>query len=172
MPIISGSSDGGGVGTLAFATKTLTHAQILALPTTPVQLLAAPGAASAIIPLHATLTLAWTADYTGIDAASIIHIGPGTTGTTDSLVPLNEADLLGVSGLLANGEASLSFMPALVFTPPSAATIVSVGLSGDTHTNIQNQPLSIGAGNALNFTGGNAANTLSVTVLYYVVAFA
>ena len=48
----------------------LTNAQIIALPTTPITVVAAPGANKILIPWTAFLHLTWVADYTNIDASS------------------------------------------------------------------------------------------------------
>jgi len=64
------------VGTYQYATKTLTSAQILALNTTPITLIAAPGAGKAIVPSKVYCRLNWnSAAYTTSTVLIIKHNG-------------------------------------------------------------------------------------------------
>lgn len=155
---------------VASVTKTLTNAQVLALPTTAVQILAAPGASNIVVPLHATLRLAWTADYTGIDAASTIFLESGVgiaTARIDNVVANS------VNGLLAGGgpDGTVAWLPAIAFVPASATNVVLSSWSSNYDSDVANKAISIAATNAANYTGGHAANTLTVTLLYYIVTF-
>jgi len=171
MPISNGG--GGGVQAVRAATATLTDAQVKALQATPIQVLASQGAGTIIVPLHATLRLAWTADYAGIDAAATINIA---NGTNQSMGVLREDENNSVSALLAGGgpDGSIAWLPfdALAFLPSTPAFQRIFADSGFFDSDIADKPLMLTcANNGSNFTGGNAANTLKVTVVYYVVTF-
>lgn len=155
---------------VSVATKTLTDAQVKALPTTAVTLLAAPGTGFALVPIHATVRLAWAVDYTNIDAAARLFIN---VGSSEILARLDEAVLGAISNLLAGGEDANALMPAVGFAPASASPVPFNGSSGFFDGDIENRTLNISATNAAagDFTGGDAANVLKVTLLYYTVTF-
>lgn len=152
------------------ATVALTDAQVKTLPTAGVTLVAAPAAGQVLIPVLAVARLAWVADYTNINAAAILSVA--SLGPT-TLAPLNEADISGVSGLLAAGDtASALFTPNLII-PASATDTLGASNSGFGDS-VLASALVLSADNAGggNFTGGNAGNALRVTVAYYVLTLA
>ena len=172
MPVISGGG-GGGASAVSVATVTLTNAQVLALPTTAVQLVAAPGAGKLLVPIHATLHLTWVADYTNIDAAASVSVRYGTRiGLIAAVGSLNEASSAvtsGVTGLLAEGNAVSAHLPNLGYKSTVGSNVE--GFSGQDDALAVNMALVLAVANgaAGAFTGGDAGNSLKVTLLYYTV---
>lgn len=170
---VTAEDTGGGGGSQAVnvATKTLTNAEVLALPhPTPVEIVAAPGAGFALVPIHATLRLTWVADYTNIQATAGVGL---KIGTNSALGPIHEDAPAGsVTNLLAGGEAASAFLPSLALGP-SAANDPVLASSGLFDGDIANKAIFLTATNAASsdFTGGDAGNSLKVTLLYYVVTF-
>lgn len=147
---------------------TLTDAQIKALPSTPVEIIAAPGANKCIFPLFAMLRLAWTADYTNIDGTATISILNGVQGILSQWA---EAVGSGVSGILAGGGPDGSWGWSLLSANASITTLRS--LSNIYDSDIANLPINISATNGAlgNFQGGDVANGLEGTLHYMIVDF-
>ena len=166
MALISG---GGGGGVLNQTAVTLTNAQLLALPTTAVQVVAAPGAGKVIVPMLCWTHLTWVADYTNIDPAAGVGIQYGTANTS-ALAPLAESVNGQVSNLLADGASNSSFMGVKNFVNVTTGLVSGVGAFVDDPTPT-NAALSIYATNAAagDFTGGNAGNSLKVWLYYTVI---
>lgn len=142
-------------------TVTLTDAQIKALPTTPVDIVGAPGAGKILIFNNAYLRLVWNDDYTNIDATANIALGSALS----NWVSLITENVLGsVSSLLANGENSNGF---LLKTQGVDGTNIW-GITGHNDDAVVNNPIQILSSNgaAGDFTGGHAANTLIIVVYY------
>jgi hypothetical protein len=158
---------GGGGGVLSVASVKLTNAQVLALPTTPVQLVAAPGAGKVLIPFLAVFYLDWTADYTNIDAHAVLKVGYSPTGSLTFLVAFVEIANSGVSGVLAEGASNYAVLGPTAIANGASSFVVAVSGSND-EPGQTNVALLLAATNALagNFTGGDPANTLQVSVYY------
>lgn len=143
------------------ASVTLTDAQIKALPTTPVEIVAAPGAEKIMIGVGATLITNFTEVYTNLGATSLIQ------NLTASMTPIR------------------AFTNVLETT---SRTVISIGSKSNSNETIGsyastraysfavNGPWQIYAENSGeafeplgDFTGGNAANTLTVSVLYAIL---
>jgi hypothetical protein len=162
----------GGVGGLSVGTPvTITHANILTLPTTPVAVVSAPVAGSMLIPLGAILVADCSAgDYTNIDAAAFLKVADAALAV-EVLTILDEATNGGVSALLAPGGA-----PSFASLIPWPGTPYGAAPTGETEvfdpTAIDGVALAIQADNGASgdFTGGDALNTLTVTVVYVNVA--
>jgi len=161
-------ADLGGGGSLLSATVTLTNAQIKALPTTAIEVVANPGATRFIVPISAVLIANTTAGaYTNINAAAQLSIEyPLINTKAFALVDNNTFGQ--TSNLLDGGNilvAMLSpFININVDTEPCAIFV-------NNDIGIVDNPLNIVMNNSSdgNLTGGDAANTLKVTVYYIVV---
>lgn len=155
-----------GYALVRVATVTLTDAQIKALPTTPITVLAAPGANKIVFPLAAWYRLEWHADYSDINGACALHL---KVGTSEVLIPIdNSLGFMTVNNLLADGESASAWVGSYHGTD-----IVSgnpYGVSGYTDGDIVNKSILFSATNGgSDFTGGHASNTLKVTVYYMIV---
>ena len=166
------TSVGGGdtVQTVYSRTVTLTDAQIKALPTTGVEVVPAPGAGQAIMPLFAVLVLDTSANYyDNIDAAASLQVG---ADRMNSLLESSGAGSAGsVSGFLQAGAPYYAILlPAqrtmAVAASPSGGMVGFSGSSDD----IQDAIMVIASnGAAGNFTQGHASNVMSITVHYTVI---
>jgi len=146
---------------------TLTDAQIKTLPTTAVVVIPAPGANVAVVPLFCHLRCAAVADYTNIDPTSSISLN-----SFDVLALLTNDLQNAVTGLLAPGDADDAANAFISLTQlVNEGTIRLNGISSIYDSDASNEAVTMGADNAAlgNFTGGNAANELTVTVLYVVL---
>lgn len=161
---------------ICLAEKILTDAQIKALPTTPVEIVAAPGVGHAILPI----TSFWI-----IDASEGAYTNISTDGAYLTLAYTGGVELC---AYIAN-DSSLSvqdfenfFFSAtkqiwtltqgqgfLAFWGPGTGTGFSQA-AGNNATGVENKALNIrGASGGGNLTGGNAANTLKVALLYTII---
>lgn len=163
----------GGVQTVYSATVTLTDAQIKALPTTPIQILAAPGANKIICPQSFWFRLIWAADYMNISPDCSLELRSG--GSQSLGLKVLENVVSGVTGLLAGGgpDGSNAFMVGQFQVSSIFAGVNGfAALSSLYDADIMNLPLNIASNNADgNFTGGNAGNSLIVKVNYSIIDF-
>lgn len=173
MPIFNPpSSGGGGSSPVSVATVTLTDAQIKALPTTAVQLVAAPGAGKMLVPFLVWMHLTWVADYTNISANSKIQVRYGTTDSSCALTQIVENGPQGdVSNLLANGASHPAYLTlqAMVDEP----TFGTLGPFTTGHGTVIDDPtpvnaaLSLKATNTGDYATGDSGNSLKVWTFYY-----
>lgn len=143
------------------STFTLTDAQIKALPTTAVVLLPAQGENLIVIPILATLVGdGFTANpYTNLDETSLSFSfryeaadNPGTgLGFSVSDAGVFPDNFLTKDTLARAFNASGSYNTS----PPTPEALANVGID----LKVNNQA-------AGNFTGGNAANTMQIVMLY------
>jgi len=149
----------GGVSLLQKAEIILTDAQIKALPTIPVEIVPPPGANKVIQLVGCTFSYntsagAYTLPGTPGNILVAINIPPGTaslgvgyntTGTLDTTTPQLRSSFWGAT-----------FIDIAQNAFPSQAEVV-------------NKNLGVYSDASADFTGGNAANTLKVTVYYTIV---
>lgn len=164
MPTFSGG--GGGILTVS---KTLTNAEILSLPTTPVVLIPATQTlnysgtpASLPIPVTALVSCpAATANYTNADATFVFRLVWGSDYSLDVAAILNAT---------LNGERVPSAYPVVGVTELNVFSSPNLGLAQQSSGTFFDNALALAAKNGAlgNLTGGNAANTLRVTVAYFV----
>ena len=158
---------GGGSLIVTQSTVVLSNAQVIALPTTPVTVLPAPGAKRVIIPIFATLHLAnWVADYGDIDVGATVNL---TLAGVSVFSPVDNAVASEVGNLLAGGGPDGTFTFMGPTQRASGATTNAIG--GFYESDIVNKPLTISMSNGQVLSGGNAAQSLIVTVLYYILSY-
>ena len=153
-------------GFLHQATVTLDNDEIIALPTTPVTIIAAL-ADKVIIPNFAVLHLAnWAADYGDIHAAALIVVALNSSAGIFSIVDNSTASE--VSSLLAGGGPDGTFT---FLGPAQRVATLTKALGGYYESDIVNKPLTIAMdnNNGQLLSGGNAAQSLIVSVAYYVL---
>jgi hypothetical protein len=151
----------GGSSTVLSATITLTDAQIKALPTTPIEIVAAPGTNKMISVLMAVANWSVSAGaYTNQDGDTRFYLqyeGGAGSATVMSKTPTatdnRTYNLIG--GALIDSAA------------PWAGNVESDGINTSQISNKKVEAFLDNGGGDL--TGGNAANTLKVTVYYVVV---
>lgn len=157
-PIINAT--GGG---LLLETKTLNDAQIKVLPSTPFEIIPAPGANKIIVPVSALFILDTLAAAYTSDADSAWNLRWGTDSETASqIIPINailNQQNIGFghwgipyadngSGSFANVVTNVAFSNSII----NKSIVITDGWMGVT-----------------NYTGGNAANTLKIYVYYIIM---
>lgn len=152
------SAAGGGSANFESASIVLTNAQIKLLASTGIEIVAAPGVGKAVVPVSATLYLDFAAGaYTPSAGTDYFTIGTGTDDAEEMLkipIPNNAATLVAAVGPATHVAAGAGAHYAdAIFQ--DMAQIGNAALT-----------ISISGGNP---TGGNAANTMTVSVLYLVV---
>lgn len=134
------------------ATGTITNAQMLALDTVPVQLVAAPGAGSVLEFISGALFFDYTAAYTEPSAPDDMVVR--YTSTSGGIV---SQDVDATNFLTATADA-------MAFVAPLAGAITTVRLK----TAVDNQPLVLhNTGGA--YGGGNAGNVIRFVLNYRIL---
>lgn len=144
---------------LQVASVTLTDAQIKALPTTPVEIVAAPGAGKFIAVVYAVLVIdTMAAAYTNIDAeAAWLAL------QVDGRSITNRYDELDQGALASTAQAVIILSPLELNNNGS----LNASWPGDV-SDLANQPLVafFNNGGSGAFTGGDDDNSLKVVVYY------
>lgn len=167
------NSPGGGDATsiLESSIVTLTDAQIKALPTTPVQIIPAPGVGKTIIPVSAILSFKRTGGYSTISPTALLGFqwDVPNASRANQLIGIYE-EKGGVSGFLSTGESVIATL-GINATPVGGTIELGVGTEVLVYPNeISNKALMLSAKNdEENFSGGNAANVLTVTVFHTII---
>lgn len=132
-------------------TKILTDAQIKALPTTPVQILAPQGANKIAWVIGAFVNFKPVSPYSNFDFSVSLKVGPPSPA--DIWQNCSNADLILGSSVAFDKQMG-----------------TNVG-QGSANSDVVNKATEIRAdnGGSGNFTGGNAGNSLAVTILYTVI---
>lgn len=143
-------------------TVQLTDAQIKALPTTPIQMLPAPGVGKMYAVVIGVAALDVTAGtYSNIGVTSSLYIAAGAGSALSAAYDENW------DGALQDSSA----IHIIHFAPMMGAQAPAHSLWNADKPNYENLPLTIKSNNGAsgNFTGGHAANTLRLTVYYVIV---
>lgn len=153
-----------------YSSVRLTDAQIKALPTTQVEVIAAQGSNTIIIPLFCWLHMIWVDDYDNIGDTATIGLGYGNSKSS-TLMTLNEAVSSNVSNLLVDGASHGAMLaPFIAINGPDSA-VSSLGQFLDDPGPV-NAAMKIWGSNTGSHTGdfteGNAGNSLLVAVPYVV----
>lgn len=161
-----------GTGAISKTVTTLTNAQVIALPTTPIQLIAAPAAGSRNRIIAASLVTRFTAGaYTNVNttwATLQIQSAPGqwlampifndsSIPTTQLTTVMNAAQNRVINLLIPDVYPSGWVLDANIINDPADQDADATQIAIDNN----------GSGV---LTGGNAANTLKVTLYYAVEA--
>jgi hypothetical protein len=156
------------------ASISLTDAQIKALPTTSIEVVADPGAGKYLVPIMATMEFTLTGGFytnvtgnTSAQGASDIVV----TWGANYLNAFRAVPLVDVGGSHGTQRTSI----CLPEQPKSAPIVVADGLWANTYGGLPahsgQKNFMVSADNTGNFTGGGAANKLTVTVYYVVRTF-
>lgn len=162
--LLGGGGGGGGSGVVSRATLTVTNAQILALPTTSLQIIAAPGAGKVIAPFLVLMNSTIVDAVTNIDGDSSIAVVYGAAWDNSALDFIWEnSSWAKVSSLLTTSQATFL---STAQSDEGGFTKGVVGGSGQVNNGFY---LYGSNGSSGDFTGGNAGNSLKVFVFYTTV---
>jgi len=141
-------------------TVVLTDAQIKALPTTSVQIVPQPGVGKLILPIMSYMILdAIAGAYTNIHANGTTNPKFIDGGALHSGAFENHS-----SNFLGDNDPNRPKVTLMPYAPSEADTSYEYAYSENKEIGVKADNLASG-----NFTGGNAANTLAVTVIYAVM---
>lgn len=151
--------------TIYQSTVTLTDSQIKSLPSTPIEIVPAPGEGVVLVFIRGMLVMDISTTYTNVQPNSVIFIG------TDGVKASNLAQI-GDGNLFDVGVGRW----AGFFTPNAQNTSLAPGeisdYVGTSNAIWENKSFLVRAYNAYpgnlsgNFTGGNASNFLKITIWY------
>lgn len=160
-------------------TVTLTNDQIKALPTTPIEIVAAPGAGKYIFPMACIIETDFSHGILdNVSSGLSIDLGSSDIVLTfgDNVVNACRAvpiALLNGIGNLKNVSVCEPVQPTYPRVPAETDTWANVfGYPENDFDQIENLALKLSADNADgNFTGGHASNSLLVRVYYVINSF-
>lgn len=168
--------DVGGGSLIHQATVELTDAQIKALPTTAVEIMAAPGAGKVILASFGVfkMDMAVGGAYTNrnaVDPGASIQVGYGGNENESLLVTFPELLSGALISLLTNEGLDYFYILTPIVAWPVAGAAAFPFPANVSVVGSSNQPLTIKAFNQGDgdFTGGDPANTLRVTVEYRIL---
>lgn len=167
LPVANGGTGSASGASILFGQTTLTNAQILALPTTGVDLVATPGANRAILPIWGLLNMDASAGaYANINADGFLFLQTsGNNLMSNYVANVTAPSRTYLSTLLG---ATRFCVPLMAYCDTLETDQWGNLANPFARANLENRSLQIKAdnGGSGDFTGGNAANTCVVTVLY------
>ena len=152
---------GTNIQTVYSASLTLTDAQIKTLPTAGVEIVAAPGEDKLLVLVGGFIELDNAAGAYAVHAEASIGIDyEGQTMASNPCVGETQLEATGIKGWILSPNAY-----------PGTVVVFQDGLEArsSARANYVNRAMWVAdsfAGHSTDYTGGNAANTLKVTVLY------
>lgn len=151
------------------ATRLLTDAQVKGLPDSggPLTIAPAPGAGKVAVPFGGLCYLDWTANYANVNGGCYFGFGWASSGWWASSVLYGGASVNArTTKLLANSADSIATFSAFNFITDDINE--ASALAGLTPAEVADAVIALVADNngAGDFTGGDAANTLFVSVDY------
>ena len=170
-------------GKLLAATRTLTNNEIKALPTTPITVVNAPGAGKFLQLISVSLTARITGAYTNIDpdwcgmALALGVAGGGRSSgylANDSTTTPALGQMDAFLGAVGNKLAGMGLYAESVPVSGASGYVLYDYPTGPAGTDdVEDFPLVLGVDNngSGDFTGGNVANSLKVTVYYLPITF-
>lgn len=159
-------------GTVLRASRTLTNAEVKALPTTPIQVVTNAGPNTVLVPIKYVLISRFAGGaYTNLNASGWFQAQWGTGGgaLASNYLADDAGDGIAVySGLFGSASSRLALLTDFTYSTTPASGWGNI--PGDATPLPTNEALyvRIDNGGSGDLTGGNAANTLTV-VTYYVV---
>lgn len=146
----------------------LTDAQIKALPTTSVAIVPSPGPGKALVFMRGFVELTLAEVYTNVNAVAVMTVGPDGQGGSN-FIPVGDGNFLDLGAGTWVGFLTPKAAPGYPIAEQIGESV------GSSITNWEDKAIWIGALNPYptnadgNFTGGDAANILKVTVLYTII---
>lgn len=170
VPVANGGTGSASGAAILKATKTLTNAEIKALPSTPITLIAAPTAGSRIKVIGLSYSVVFTAAaYTNVNAtyAALFtyYLGDPTQWAVTGVVNDSVGSFTRLTTFLSAANATWDVAPYL--DAPGNQWTQPIGI-GHGSTNGVALALAIDNNGSGALTGGNAANSLLVTIYYTV----
>jgi hypothetical protein len=150
----------------------LTNAEVLALPTTFVALVAAVAGKGYLFKRALLVADDSAGAWTNVDAAAYLRLFCGAAGAVGTS-NFGSQLVLASDGLVGSGSRTTWLGPYAEVTVTGGAETALISQDALALTDLSGQALGIKASNAAAgvFTGGNAANTLTVYLWYDVISF-
>lgn len=148
------------------ASVTLNNAQILTLPTVPVEVIPAPGAGKIVIPIAGFVLQSWPDGYGAIDSPFLV-VGTDGLGDTACFFSIDDDTYGFFSNPWGSEIRGVSCFSWGQFGLPAAPSAVLN--QGESDTSGKAIVVRATNGSNVNFTGGGTSNTLKVTIYYALV---